>query len=43
MFTNEEMEVLNEMADEIFGCYFEDLDFEDQDLVECEAMEKGLI
>ena len=43
MFTNEEMEVLNEMAYELVGCYFEDLDLEDQDMIECMAMDRGLI
>lgn len=35
MYTENEMKTLNEMANEICGCDFEDLDYEDQDMIYC--------
>lgn len=39
MYTKKEMEVLNKVARDWFGCDFDDLDFEDQDQIYCYAEE----
>lgn len=39
MFTKEEMEVLDQIANDWFGCEYNELDAEDQDDIYCYAEE----
>ena len=43
MYSNEEMYVLNKMAKELFGCYYNQLDDEDKDMLYCIAADNGMI
>lgn len=39
--TNKEMKVLNKIANEWFGCDYDNLDYEEQDQIYCYAEENG--
>ena len=39
--TNHEMKILNEIANEWFGCNYDELNHEDQDQIYCYAEENG--
>ena len=39
----EEMKVLNKVAKDLYGCKFNELDFEDQDEIYCYAEDNGLL
>ena len=43
MFSDEEMAVLNRLAKDIFGCRYNDLDYEDRDFVYCYAEDHGMM
>ena len=42
-FTETESEVLNEMAEDVFGVSYDYLDDDDQNYIQCLAMDGGLI
>lgn len=43
MYSKEEMKVLNKLAKKVYGCKFDDLDFDDQDAIYCMAEDNGLL
>lgn len=43
MYTKAELEVLNEVANDMYGCGFEELDFEEQDMLYCMLADEGRI
>ncbi len=43
MYTKAEMEILNEVAEDMYGCDFEELDFEEQDMLYCMLADEGRI
>lgn len=43
MYSKEEMKVLNKVAKDLYGCKFNELDFEDQDEIYCYAEDNGLL
>ena len=42
-FTENESEVLNELAEDIFGISYDRLEDDDQSYIQCLAMDEGLI
>lgn len=40
-YTKEELKALNKIAQDIFGCDFEELDYDDQDYIYCTYEEEG--
>ena len=43
MYSNDELEVLNRIANDWHGCSFSELDFEEQDAIYCYAEDNGLL
>ena len=43
MYTPEELKVLDRIAEQQIGWKFEELDFEDQDMIYCFAEDNGLL